>query len=91
MVQKLQEFRCNQTRNKVCNKSTIVCNGKTSTHLLMHLCRQNDLPIIDFESSIKAFDKIFGNNVFLMNVIEILNVCSQTGSVRNEWKFPVAK
>ena len=46
-----------------------------------------------FESSIKAFDNIFGNEVFLMNTVLLtcLFVCIQTGSVRKGWKFSVTK
>ena len=64
----------------------------------VQLCKQNDFPDIfkvfsSFESSTKAFENIFGNDVFLMNTVLLifLIVGIQTGSVRNRWKFAVAK
>ena len=68
-------------------------------HFFVQLCRQNDQSdnfkvFSAFESSIKIFDNIFGNNVFLMNTVLLkfhFFFYTQTGSVRNGWKFPVAK
>ena len=61
-------------------------------------CRQNDYydnfkVFSSFESSIMAFENIFGSDDFLMNTVllKILIVCIQIGSVRNRWKFAVAK
>ena len=55
-----------------CPKSTIAYNGKTPMYFFAQLCSQNNQSdnfkvFRAFESSIKAFDKIFGNHVFLMN------------------------
>ena len=65
---------------------------------VVQLCRQNDYSdnfklFSSFESSIKAFDNIFGNDFCLTNTVllKFLIVCIQTGSVRNGWKFAVVK
>ena len=95
MFQKRQKFRCNQTRNHIV-KST-ERNKKVS--VLKHHCLQweNDNSFLrqkdqsdnfqvfgPFESSIKAFDNIFENYVFLMNTVllkfpQTFAFCQYTG------------
>ena len=76
----------------------IVCNGKTPVHFFVQLCRQNDQSdnfkiFSSFDSSIKVFDNILGDNFSLMNImlLKFLIFCIQAGIVRNGWKFLVAK
>ena len=65
--------------------SSCNCVDKTTSAKIPVFCA--------FESSIKAFDNIFGNIFFPheYGVIEISKFCTQTGSVQKRWKFPVAK
>ena len=72
--------------------------GETPVHFFVQLCRQSDKSdnfkvFSSFESSIKAFDNMFGNDFFLLNTVllKFLLVCIQTGSVRSGWKFDVTK
>ena len=88
-------------KKKKCPESTIisiVCNGETTVQFVVQLCRQNDYSdnfkfFSSFESSIKAFDNIFGNDFCLTNTVllKFLIVCIQAGSVGIGWKFAVVK
>ena len=66
---KAPETKSTERNKSQCPKSTTVCNGKTSIHFFVQLCRQNDQSddfkvFSAFESSIKAFDTIFENMLF---------------------------
>ena len=68
------EIKSTERNKSQCTKSTIACNGKTAMPFFVQLCSQNNQSdtfkiFSAFKSSIKAFDNIFGNNVFLMNTV----------------------
>ena len=97
-VSKASEMSLQTDQKKEC-KSNLACNGKTSMHFFAQMCSHNDqsdnFKVFNaFESSIKAFDNFFENHEFISHeyrIIEVSNFCTQTGSVRNGWKFPVDK
>ena len=67
-------------------------------HFFVQLYKQKDQSdnfklFSSFESSIKAFDNISVDIFFLMSIVllKCLMFCIQTESVRNGWKFLVAK
>ena len=87
------------------SESSLCAFGVAKDPIILHAdsedsdqCRQNDYSdnfkvFSSFESSIMAFENIFGSDYLLMNTVllKILIVCIQIGSVRNRWKFAVAK